>query len=133
MTDYRLQPYPGFPGIAGQLLLVILDGVGLYRGHDQGYGGNAFDLAATPNLDRLFHDAPVFMKLKAHGAAVGLPSDRDMWNSEVGHNAIGAGRIFEFNFGLVIFSPRHPFKTNGSEAMYLIPGKAVNNYCSSSV
>jgi 2,3-bisphosphoglycerate-independent phosphoglycerate mutase len=101
MTDYDLMPYPGFGGISGQLLLVILDGVGLYRGHDQGYEGNAFDLAATPNLDRLFHDAPVFMKLKAHGAAVGLPSDRDMGNSEVGHNAIGAGRIFEQGAQLV--------------------------------
>ena len=101
MTDYDLMPYPGFGGISGQLLLVILDGVGLYRGHDQGYEGNAFDLAATPNLDRLFHDAPVFMELKAHGAAVGLPSDRDMGNSEVGHNAIGAGRIFEQGAQLV--------------------------------
>ena len=59
MTDFRLQPYPGFPGIAGQLLLVILDGVGLYRGRDLGYEGNAFDLAVTPNLDRLLRHAPV--------------------------------------------------------------------------
>lgn len=29
--------------------------------------------------------------LKAHGTAVGLPSDADMGNSEVGHNALGAG------------------------------------------
>ena len=34
-----------------------------------------------------------FMKLKAHGTAVGLPSDDDMGNSEVGHNALGSGRI----------------------------------------
>ena len=32
--------------------------------------------------------------LKAHGTAVGLPSDDDMGNSEVGHNAIGAGQIY---------------------------------------
>ena len=32
--------------------------------------------------------------MKAHGTAVGLPSDDDMGNSEVGHNALGAGRIF---------------------------------------
>jgi 2,3-bisphosphoglycerate-independent phosphoglycerate mutase len=32
--------------------------------------------------------------LKAHGTAVGLPSDDDMGNSEVGHNAIGCGRVF---------------------------------------
>jgi len=101
MTDFQLLPYPGFGGIPGQLLLVILDGVGLYRGSDEGYEGNAFDLAVTPNLDRLFHDAPVFMKLKAHGVAVGLASDGDMGNSEVGHNAIGAGRIFEQGAKLV--------------------------------
>ena len=95
MTDFKLSPYPGFEGISGQLLLVILDGVGLYRGRDQGYEGNAFDQAATPNLDRLFRDTPVFLKLKAHGPAVGLASDGDMGNSEVGHNAIGGGRIFE--------------------------------------
>lgn len=32
--------------------------------------------------------------VKAHGTAVGLPSDDDMGNSEVGHNALGAGRIY---------------------------------------
>lgn len=32
--------------------------------------------------------------VKAHGTAVGLPTDDDMGNSEVGHNALGAGRIF---------------------------------------
>ena len=101
MTDFKLAPYPGFGGVTGQLLLVILDGVGLYRGSDQGYEGNAFDLVATPNLDRLFRDAPVFLELKAHGVAVGLPSDGDMGNSEVGHNAIGAGRIFEQGAALV--------------------------------
>jgi len=101
MPDFELTPYPGFEGIPGQLLLVILDGVGLYRGRDQGYEGNAFDQAATPNLDRIFHDTPVFLKLKAHGVAVGLPSDRDMGNSEVGHNAMGAGRIFEQGAQLV--------------------------------
>lgn len=33
-------------------------------------------------------------RLKAHGKAVGLPSDGDMGNSEVGHNAMGCGRVF---------------------------------------
>ncbi len=101
MSDFRLSPNPGFKGVSGQLALVILDGVGLYRGHGNGYGGNAFDLAQTPTLDRLFQDAEIFLKLKAHGTAVGLPSDSDMGNSEVGHNAIGAGRIFEQGAKLV--------------------------------
>ena len=39
--------------------------------------------------------------LKAHGTAVGLPSDADMGNSEVGHNAMGWGRVFEQGAKLV--------------------------------
>lgn len=101
MRDFELSPNPDFEGIPGQLVLLILDGVGLYRGRNEGYDGNAFDLAATPNLDRLFTSAPIFMKLKAHGTAVGLPSDSDMGNSEVGHNAMGAGRVFEQGARLV--------------------------------
>ena len=95
MTEHRLSPHPAFGGIAGQLLFVILDGVGLYRGREDGYEGNAFDLANTPNLDRMLRNSEIFLRLKAHGKAVGLPSDGDMGNSEVGHNAIGAGRVFE--------------------------------------
>ncbi len=94
MNDFALQPSPDFPGVPGQLVLLILDGVGLYRGRAEGYEGNAVDLAATPNLERLSAEAEVFFELKAHGTAVGLPSDDDMGNSEVGHNAMGAGRIF---------------------------------------
>jgi len=94
METFNLDPNPAFPGIPGQLVLLILDGVGLYRGRAEGYDGNAVDQASTPNLDRLLRDAPISMKLKAHGTAVGLPSDNDMGNSEVGHNALGAGRVF---------------------------------------
>ncbi len=101
MADFKLEKSRRFGGIPGQLVLVILDGVGLYRGRSEGYDGNAFDLAATPNLDRLLARAPVSIELKAHGTAVGLPSDGDMGNSEVGHNAIGAGRIFEQGAKLV--------------------------------
>jgi len=89
----RLERLGGGP-FADPLLLIIMDGVGLFRGRAEGYEGNAFDLARTPNLDRLFRDAPVFLRLKAHGTAVGLPTDGDMGNSEVGHNALGAGRVF---------------------------------------
>jgi 2,3-bisphosphoglycerate-independent phosphoglycerate mutase len=32
--------------------------------------------------------------VRAQGKAVGLPTEDDMGNSEVGHNALGAGRIF---------------------------------------
>jgi len=94
MDDFKLAPNTTFAGVEGPLLLVILDGVGLYRGREDGYPANAVDLAEMPNFDRLMATAPVRMELKAHGLAVGMPSDGDMGNSEVGHNAMGAGRIF---------------------------------------
>jgi 2,3-bisphosphoglycerate-independent phosphoglycerate mutase len=97
----QLNKLAGYPGVSGQLLLVIMDGVGLYRGRDQGYGGNAFDLARTPNLDRLMKESELQVRLKAHGTAVGLPSDGDMGNSEVGHNAMGAGRVYHQGAKLV--------------------------------
>jgi 2,3-bisphosphoglycerate-independent phosphoglycerate mutase len=100
-AEFHLEKSSRYGGVPGQLLLVILDGVGLYRGRADGYEGNAFDIAATPNLDRMFSESPVVLELKAHGTAVGLPSDGDMGNSEVGHNAIGAGRVFEQGAKLV--------------------------------
>ena len=101
MAELHLERDPTYAGVPGPLVLVILDGVGLYRGRDQGYDANAFDLASTPVLDRLATHAPVVLRLKAHGTAVGMPSDRDMGNSEVGHNAMGAGRVFEQGAALV--------------------------------
>jgi 2,3-bisphosphoglycerate-independent phosphoglycerate mutase len=80
----------------GPLVLVIMDGMGLGAENE----GNAFFLSRTPNLDRLMKTYP-FSKLKAHGKAVGLPDDTDMGNSEVGHNALGAGRIFDQGAKLV--------------------------------
>ncbi len=101
MSEFTLARHPDFRGIKGPLVLVILDGVGLYRGRAEGYEANAFDRARTPNLDRLFESAPISVELAAHGTAVGMPSDEDMGNSEVGHNAMGAGRIFEQGSSLV--------------------------------
>ncbi len=73
----------------GPVLLVIADGVGIAPPGP----ANAVSLADTPTLDGL-PEKGLFTSLKAHGKAVGLPSDTDMGNSEVGHNTIGAGRIF---------------------------------------
>jgi 2,3-bisphosphoglycerate-independent phosphoglycerate mutase len=44
-------------------------------------------------MDRLWVPG-VRAELRAHGKAVGLPSDDDMGNSEVGHNALGAGKVY---------------------------------------
>jgi len=73
----------------GPVVLCIMDGVG-YGKYEE---GDAFKAALTQTLDELSATCPV-TKLKAHGMAVGLPSDDDMGNSEVGHNAIGCGRVF---------------------------------------
>ena len=78
-----------FPGRPGPLLLIIMDGVGIGK-HDESDG---VFMARTPTLDKYFQ-SPLFTTLQAHGKAVGLPTDDDMGNSEVGHNALGAGRIF---------------------------------------
>ena len=70
------------------VILCILDGIA-YSKHPK---GDAYYQAYTPNLDKL-HKSSLNCSLIAHGTAVGLPSDDDMGNSEVGHNAIGGGRI----------------------------------------
>ena len=73
----------------GPLTLIVMDGVGIGKEN----AGNAVFSARTPNLDMLMKNYPT-LSLKAHGTAVGLPSDDDMGNSEVGHNAIGAGQVY---------------------------------------
>ncbi len=83
----------------GPLTLIVMDGVGLGKKND----ANAIHRANTPNLDRLMATYPT-LSLKAHGTAVGLPSDDDMGNSEVGHNAIGAGQIYAQGAKLVTSS-----------------------------
>lgn len=72
-----------------KVLLVVMDGVGL---SPTGYG-DAFRSAKTPTLDKLMAEHP-WVSIKAHGTAVGLPTDDDMGNSEVGHNALGSGQIY---------------------------------------
>ena len=78
------------------IVLVIMDGVG--RG--DGGSGDAVAVAKTPVLDQLFATCP-YTWLKAHGSAVGLPSDDDMGNSEVGHNALGCGQVYSQGAKLV--------------------------------
>ncbi len=73
----------------GTVTLIVMDGVGLGKKN----AANAIYNARTPNLDALMANYPT-LSLKAHGTAVGLPSDDDMGNSEVGHNAIGAGQVY---------------------------------------
>ena len=78
------------------IVLVIMDGVG----KGDGGSGDAVVQAKTPTLDRLLATCP-HTYLKAHGTAVGLPSDEDMGNSEVGHNALGCGQVYSQGAKLV--------------------------------
>ena len=83
-------------GRRGPLALVIMDGVG----YGQYKEGDAVADSKMYNLDALKAKSP-HTRLKAHGKAVGLPSDDDMGNSEVGHNAMGCGRVFQQGAALV--------------------------------
>lgn len=85
----NLEKHPSFAGRKGPVLLVIADGVGIAPDAPS----NAVTQAKTPTLDKLA-ESSLYCELFAHGKAVGLPTDDDMGNSEVGHNALGAGRIF---------------------------------------
>ena len=87
---------PAWKGRKGPLLLVIMDGVGYGKYKE----GDAVVDSKMDHLNALTAKNP-HTKLKAHGKAVGLPSDEDMGNSEVGHNAMGCGRVFSQGAKLV--------------------------------
>ncbi|MGI9616783.1 MAG: 2,3-bisphosphoglycerate-independent phosphoglycerate mutase, partial [Acidimicrobiales bacterium] len=84
-----LTPHSKIDPPSGPLLVIVADGFGCAPDDPS----NAISEAETPHLDALFAE-PLTTILAASGTAVGLPSDDDMGNSEVGHNAIGAGRVF---------------------------------------
>jgi 2,3-bisphosphoglycerate-independent phosphoglycerate mutase len=88
-NPWHLEEHPDFSPAKGPLLFVVMDGVG----EGPGDAWDAVSQAHTPTLDRLRNKPEFFRTLRAHGKAVGLPSDDDMGNSEVGHNALGCGRI----------------------------------------
>ncbi len=85
----KLELSKRFAQCPGPVVTIVLDGVGISPRDD----GDAIKTARTPMLDSLFASYP-WIQLRAHGIAVGMPSDEDMGNSEVGHNAMGAGRVF---------------------------------------
>ena len=91
-----LKKLENFDGYKGPVVVVVMDGIGI----SDKTVGNAVYHGYTPYLDSLFNEYPNTL-LKAHGLAVGLPSDDDMGNSEVGHNAIGSGQIYSQGAKLV--------------------------------
>jgi len=91
-----LKKNPAWKGRRGPVVLVVMDGVGYGKYKE----GDAVADSKMYNLTALTEKNP-HTKLKAHGTAVGLPSDDDMGNSEVGHNAMGCGRVFDQGAALV--------------------------------
>ncbi|MDR0993391.1 MAG: 2,3-bisphosphoglycerate-independent phosphoglycerate mutase [Verrucomicrobiota bacterium] len=92
----KLKKMPYYSGPQGPVVLVIMDGVGVGKYVE----GDYVRSACMPTLDWLKANCPS-TTLKAHGTAVGMPSDDDMGNSEIGHNAIGAGRVYHQGAALV--------------------------------
>ncbi len=115
----KLEKLNGFNGVEGPVVTIVMDGVGIAPDN----AGNAVYLASTPTLDMLMAKYPM-TSLKAHGTAVGLPSDDDMGNSEVGHNALGAGQVFAQGAKLVSNSIESG-KIFASETW-----KSLTSYCS---
>ncbi|KAL0922571.1 hypothetical protein M5K25_006562 [Dendrobium thyrsiflorum] len=88
--SWKLADHPKLPK-GKTVAVVVLDGWG--EANPDEY--NCIHTAKTPTMDSLKTGAPEKWRLvRAHGTAVGLPTEDDMGNSEVGHNALGAGRIF---------------------------------------
>ncbi len=106
----------------GPVVLVIMDGVGFGKYED----GDAVRRAMKENLDSLMASCP-WTKLKAHGTAVGLPTDDDMGNSEVGHNAMGCGRVFAQGAKLVASSIETGEMFRGATWKKLIENVKKNN------
>jgi 2,3-bisphosphoglycerate-independent phosphoglycerate mutase len=92
----KLKRSDRFPEPGGPVVEIIMDGVGVAPGGP----GNAVVEAHTPTLDWLIASCPHTL-VRAHGIAAGLPSDDDMGNSEVGHNALGGGRVVDQGAKLV--------------------------------
>ena len=84
------------PKVEGPLVVVIMDGIGVSTSQE----GNAVAQAKTPTLKALEQQHHATL-LQAHGHAVGMPNNEDMGNSEVGHNTLGAGRVFSQGAKLV--------------------------------
>jgi 2,3-bisphosphoglycerate-independent phosphoglycerate mutase len=116
MSDI-LRPHPSRKPPIGPVLFVVMDGIGVGRGDE----GDAVARAYTPTLDWL-RSLPSVALLRAHGTSVGMPSDADMGNSEVGHNAIGAGRVFEQGAKLVEQAIRSGSMFEGEVWRWLVDG-----------
>jgi 2,3-bisphosphoglycerate-independent phosphoglycerate mutase len=99
-----------------------MDGVGYGKYKE----GDAVADSKMYHLDAVTSKSP-HTKLKAHGKAVGLPSDGDMGNSEVGHNAMGCGRVFSQGAALVSRSIESGAMFEGRAWKEIVSNAAGNN------
>ena len=87
---------------------------------------NAIHSANTPCTDALKEVPGRWRTVIAHGTAVGLPSDDDMGNSEVGHNALGAGQVIDQGASLVDKALEAGSLFTGAGWEYISPSFATN-------
>jgi len=95
-----LEKLEGFKPREGPVVLIVIDGFGVAKPGP----GNPVSQVPMPYYNGLLEEAKnnkLHCLIKAHGPAVGLPSDSDMGNSEVGHNALGCGQIYSQGTKLV--------------------------------
>ncbi len=126
MKNLNLEKMENSQKREGPLLLIIMDGIGLRKNSE----GNALKAADTEYLDGLIKGAKnsnLYAELYAHGTFVGLPSDSIMGNSEVGHNAIGAGRVVEQRSTLTKNAIKSGNLFNGTKWKQLISQINKNN------
>ena len=109
-------------GVKGPVVTIVMDGIGIAPAG----AGNAVKNAYTPTLDMLMNNY-AWTKLRAHGTAVGLMSDDDMGNSEVGHNALGSGQVFAQGAKLVSESIETGRMFDGETWKALANNAASNN------
>ncbi len=114
-TMHALAKNPNWKGRRGPVVLVIMDGVG-YGKYEE---GDAVKASKMKYLDWFTKNCP-HTQMKAHGTAVGLPTDDDMGNSEVGHNAMGCGRVFAQGAKLVAESIKSGLMYDGETWKKLI-------------
>ncbi|GAB4815974.1 hypothetical protein N2152v2_003020 [Parachlorella kessleri] len=119
--DFTLQPSPNVDK-KSPLLVCILDGWGENIPDEW----NAIHVADTPTTDALKKVPRRWRTIKAHGTAVGLPSDADMGNSEVGHNALGAGQVIDQGASLVDKALESGSFFEGDGWTYISPSLANN-------
>jgi len=119
----KLNDHPAISKPDGPVLVVILDGFGENEFKDE---FNAVHSAPTPVVDKLRAVPGRFRTVRAHGTAVGLPSDADMGNSEVGHNALGSGQVVDQGARLVDIALESGKMFEGAGWQYISQAFATN-------